>query len=188
MKKKKLILVGNKPFANDSLAAVIDGYDFVVRVNRMTNFGASGVKTDGVFLGMYSDFINQYDGGEHKDVFRLASQIFAVQMVKNDDKVLDYITSAQREGLEVVSHFYALCDVNVGSITSAVLMLHHLLRSHWADEYEITVTGLDIDGRGELMRTGDEWKNNEHGQMGDREEAWLKGLVESGLILYLPND
>lgn len=188
MAKKQLILVGNKPFSNLSLAETIDDYDFVIRVNRMTNYGLSGKKTDGVFLGMYSDFIEKYDGGEHRDVFKEASNIFSVQAVKNNEKVLDYITPEQRDGIEVVKHFYALQDVKVNSITSTVLMLHHLLNSHWKDEYEITVTGVDIDGRGDIMANGDEWKDNLHGKNGHAEEEWLKSLVEKGLIKYLRNE
>ena len=50
--KQRLILVGNKPFECDR-SAEIDAMDFVVRVNRMNNFGLSGTRLDGYFLGLY---------------------------------------------------------------------------------------------------------------------------------------
>ena len=46
--KKTLILVGNKPPYRMGLHTLIDSFDYVLRINRMNNLGATGKRIDGL--------------------------------------------------------------------------------------------------------------------------------------------
>ena len=183
--RKRLILVGNKPFTRD-MSEVIDHFDFVVRVNRMNNYGLSGTKIDGYHLGMFNDFMNVYHGGEHVQEIRRATQIFAPERVIADRKhIFDYISQEQYDGIECVDWVHAHKDMGIFSPTSTVLMLWHLLNTHWAGSYDIYLTGMDIEGRGEMFMTNPEWSTTSHRLYGDAEEQYIKGLIKDGKIQFL---
>lgn len=183
--KKRLILVGNKPFERD-LSAVVDGYDFVVRVNRMNNFGLSGRKIDGYYLGLYTDFVQKYQGGEHRREIRRARQIFCQpRILKKKPLIFDFINHEQYHGIETTDWAGCQRDTGIRVPTSTMLVLHHLLTTHWAEEYEISLTGVDIEGRGQMFREQAEWNTTRHRDSGIEEERWLKKIVAEGKIFYL---
>lgn len=184
---KELLLIGNKPYETFEKANEVNNFDFVVRVNRMTNYGVTGSKLDGHYLGMYKDFRDVYHGGEHKDLIKLAKQIFCPQVIKdNTEHIFDYITQEQYDNIEIVDiGERPRNEMNCAYPTSTLFMLRHLLSTHWADEYNIWLTGVDIEGRGELMANGDEWKYTRHATCGQAEENWIKWQVKRGRMKML---
>ena len=54
---KKLIVVGNK-LMEQNLSDKIDKFDFVVRINRMNNYGNAGTKTDLLAVDPHNEFFN----------------------------------------------------------------------------------------------------------------------------------
>lgn len=184
--KKELILVGNKPFLTDQLACEIDSYDFVVRVNRMNNLYLSGSRVDGYYLGMWKDFRNIWNGGPYKDRIKDARKVFMCQKVfENTDHVFEYVTKEQYDNCEIIDINASRAGIGAQYPTSTVSVLWHLLNTHWNDEYNITLTGLDIDGRGDMFLSESEWNTTKHGECGYDEERYLKWLVETRQIKFI---
>lgn len=185
---KNLLLIGNKPYEEFDKADEVKDFDFVVRVNRMTNYGVTGTRLDGHYLGMYDDFRNVYHGGEYAEMIKTAQQIFCPQLVKdNTEHIFDYITKEQYDGIEVVDiGERPRNEMNCHYPTSTLFMLRHLLRTpKWKDEYDIYITGIDIEGRGNLMSNGEAWINTRHRYCGYAEEEWLKWRIKQGEIKVL---
>lgn len=185
MMKKRLILVGNKPFECDR-SAEIDAMDFVVRVNRMNNFGLSGTRLDGYFLGLYTDFVQKYHGGAHRREIRRARQVFCQpRVLRKKPLIFDFITLEQYAGIETTSWEGCIRDTGIRVPTSTMLVLHHLLTTHWAEEYDVWLTGVDIEGRGQMFRDCEEWNTTRHRDSGVEEQAWLRRLVNDEKIKML---
>ncbi|WP_173431791.1 hypothetical protein [Sharpea azabuensis] len=105
MDKKNLLVVGNKiglPNYNGYYISLklynqaIQNMDYVCRINRMHNYNVTtGVKTDGLYIGGWSDFIQQYRGGEHTDVIKTVKDIYVDVRAWNggfDRKCREFIT------------------------------------------------------------------------------------------------
>ena len=183
--KKRLILVGNKPFECDR-SAEIDAMDFVVRVNRMNNYGLSGTRIDGYFLGLYTDFVQKYHGGAHRREIRRARQVFCQpRVLRKKPLIFDFISMEQYAGIETTSWEGCIRDTGIRVPTSTMLVLHHLLTTHWAEEYDVWLTGVDIEGRGQMFRDCEEWNTTRHRDSGVEEEAWLRRLVNDEKIKML---
>lgn len=186
MKKKELILVGNKPFLTDDLAEEIDSYDFVVRVNRMNNLYLSGSKIDGYYLGMWKDFRDVWHGGQFKERIKDAKKIFAPKEVYRNTKfIFDYITKEQYDSIEVINITESRKGTSVPYPTSTISTLWYLLNSNWNEQYNISLTGVDIDGRGEMFLREEEWNTTTHGNCGYDEERYLRNLVETKQIKFI---
>jgi len=54
---KNLIVVGNKQM-KQNLSEKIDKFDFVIRINRMNNYGNAGIKTDLLAVDPHNEFFN----------------------------------------------------------------------------------------------------------------------------------
>lgn len=189
MEKKKLILVGNKPTKKDGLANIVDSFDFVVRVNRMTNLYYTGSKIDGHYLGMWKDFIEEYDGGEYKDKIKEAKVIFCPPKVYNNTQNLfKYITRKQFMTAEIINLNASTFGINTDFPTSTISVLWYLLNSHWVYEYDIYITCIDVEGRGELFLTNNEWCENNHKYAGIDEEKYLKALLENNIITRIADE
>ena len=186
MEKKRLILIGNKPFSSDTLCDEIDSYDFIVRVNRMNNLYKAGTRVDGYYLGMWRDFRDIWHGGEHRDRIKDAKVVFACPIIyRTTEYIFDYITREQYDNIELIDINASRKGIGTMYPTSTISVLYHLLNSHWADEYDITLTGVDIEGRGDMFRSDMEWNTTTHVMSGDDEEKYLRNLVENGEIKFL---
>ena len=53
------------------------------------------------------------------------------------------------------------------------------------ENYEIWIAGITVEGRKELMETGDPWINTNHRFFGKEEEEFLKRLLQEGKIKRL---
>ena len=61
MYMKKLMLVGNKEGKTD-ISSIVDQFDFVVRLNRMSNYGKTGCKTDLLLVDPHPVFFKLIEG------------------------------------------------------------------------------------------------------------------------------
>ena len=52
-----MILVGNKVIDKD-ISGEIEQFDFIVRLNRMNNWGMTGTRTDLYFADIHGEFLN----------------------------------------------------------------------------------------------------------------------------------
>lgn len=182
---KKLLLIGNKLIDKD-ISAKVDAYDYVVRVNRMNNIPNTGTKINGYYLGMWKDFREKYHGGEHKELIKNAEIVFCCNRVyKNTQNIFDYITQEQYDNVEIIDIDKSRKGIGTKFPTSTISVLWHLVNSHWADEYEISITGIDIEGRDELFRTNWEWASTAHITAGKAEADYMLKLISEGKIKVL---
>lgn len=184
---KRLILIGNGPVPRD-ISEEIDSFDYVFRINRMCNLLLTCPdRIDGLFMATYDDFKNEYKGGVFKDYFKSAKQIFMTESMKRRFREWrDYITEEQYNGIQTFNFFFPLPFHLGPAPTTTIRVLNILVNDpKWYKEYEIWIAGITVDGRAELMRTGDPWKNTNHDRYGDYEERFLKKLVDDGKIKLL---
>ena len=191
--KKDLILIGNKPNIID-ISKEVDSYDFVMRVNRMQNYGLSGTKIDGLYLCLSFEYLSLLDEHSHELTLK-ADKIFIeprheyfLEMHLNeictkeqyDNHGLVYFSN---EGFERVIPNRRYDQVP----TSTFKLLDYLLNTeYWMDNYNITVSGVDIEGRGELLSNGDAWRSTTHKDVGDAEGAYVLKNVEDGRLKLRP--
>lgn len=183
--KKKLLLIGNKPIEED-VSEKVDSFDFVVRVNRMTNVPNTGRKIDGYYLGMWRDFREQYHGGEHRDIMKEAKVVFCHPRVyENRVNIFEYITKEQYMTAEIINVNASRIGIGTQYPTSTISVLWYLVNSHWAYEYDIYIFGIDIEGRDELFRSNAEWNTTTHVNAGGDEAEYMKRLIAEGKIKVL---
>lgn len=182
---KQLILIGNKPIEGDY--GFIDAeYDKVFRINKMCNWGQTGRRVDALYLGAFPHF-TLVNGGKHREHLRDAGQVYMLPIVhKMFWEWRDYLTPQQYYGAEMVN-FQEPRDYFGTATTSTIDVLWLLVNERIAayKGYEITLAGVDVEGRAELLRTGEPWRDNEHSKAGATEERWLKELISTGRIKYL---
>lgn len=189
MAKKRLILVGNKPTNKDGLSNLVDSFDYVVRVNRMNNLGATGTKIDGCYIGAWPDWKYKYKGGEHRDLYKTIPHLFMIKRTwENFENYKEFITDEQYANVELLD--FSICKEHIGTprATSALRVLDCLLHSHWVDEYDISITGIDVEGRGWLFINNPTWSETGHKYAGFAEERYLKKIIEEGLVTRIPDE
>ena len=184
---KKLLLIGNGPIPID-ISDKVNEFDYIFRINRMTNFETTGNRIDGLFIGIYRDFLEIYKGGKFKDEFKNAKQIFLTESLKRNFKNdwQKYITQEQWDNIKFFSFKYNREHIKATQITTTIRILDILTsEKEWFENYEIWICGITVEGRGELMKNGNPWKNTQHCRYGYDEEAFLKKLLEEGRIKRL---
>lgn len=180
---KKLLLIGNGPIGKD-ISDKVNQFDYVFRVNRMTNLHETGTRIDGVYIGVYKDFLDIYKGGENKEYYKTAGRIFLDMYGKFTllNKWKDYMTEEQWHNVGIIHLFSP-----VPCATTTIRVLDHLLSTS-AKEYEIWIAGIDVEGRGDLMAKGEPWKGTCHAETGYDEEKYLKDLIKNNKIKVLNYD
>lgn len=73
--KKRLLLIGNGPILIN-ISDKVNKFNYVMRINRITNFIIIESRIDGVFIGAYKDFREFYKGVEFKEYFKTAKEVF----------------------------------------------------------------------------------------------------------------
>lgn len=182
---QRLILIGNKPLRENHLWIDTE-YDKIFRINKMDNLGNSGERIDALYLGAYPDF-TAAKGGKHRARYREARSICMLPIPHRFFwDWSDYITREQFERIQLIDFTEARCFFKAAT-TSTINILWLLLNGKFAEfkDYEITLAGVDVEGRAELLRTGEPWRDNEHSKAGATEERWLKELISTGRIKYL---
>lgn len=185
--KKKLLLLGNGPIPID-ISDKVNKFDYVFRINRMTNFKTTGKRIDGLFIGVYADFLHDYKGGEFKEYFKEAKQIFLTDMLKLNftNYWSEYITEEQWNNVKLLSYEHNYEHIQAEQITTTIRILDILTSEpEWCNNYEIWIAGITVEGRGELMKNGDAWIKTLHSKYGHKEEFFLKKLLSEGKIKRL---
>lgn len=184
---KKLIVIGNKPIDHD-MSFIDEEFDYILRINRMINFGNTGNRIDGLFLGAYTDFKKVYKGGEYRQWFMSVKDIYLTDQIKRNFRNWnEFITKIQWDN--AISWDFVKAKKELGcNATSSICTLWTILNDPgFTSEYEIWFTGLDIE-RGEMMKVGDPWKNTGHNNAGKGETDFLKNSINQGILKYLSDE
>ena len=173
----------------------IDKFDFVVRVNRMNNYGNTGTKTDLLAVDPHSEFFELVEKpfGKYNDAKRLVVNtfffspksasmllqkgIFKQQQLANAIKLCfqDY-----RRGL--VERYVGNDDGSI-NFTNFFITLCYAIDSY-SNDYQIWFTGVDVNGRGNMMKTNSTWTKN-HSCAGEAEEKLLNQFIGDNIIHQL---
>ena len=186
-KKKKLILVGNKPPRKNGLSKEIDSFDFVLRVNRMNFLGIAGSRIDGLYLEASPVFTHQYEGGENKNKIGGAGRIFMRRhWYMHFDTWARYLTPAQYANIEVIDESSTIRETGFRRLTSSIMLLGHLLHSQWVQNYHIYITCLDVEHRARIVDNDRTW--DWHKGAGEVEQEYLLNHIQSASITRLPDE
>lgn len=173
--------MGNKPPYRMGLHTLIDSFDYVLRINRMNNLGATGKRIDGLYLEANHLFKYILHAGENRNEIKRAANIFMNPYWYEHFREWDaFLTKRQYESVEIINNEEATKVIGFERPTSAVLMLAYLLNSRWKEYYDIHITCLDVEGRAELIDHNPYW--NWHKGAGVYEENYLKRLIDHGII------
>lgn len=183
MDKKRLLLIGNGPIPLD-ISDKVNEFDYVLRINRMTNLTNTGKRIDGVFIGAYKDFRTIYKGGEFREYFKTAKQIFLTNNIqKKFDNWSEFLTKDQWDNVKIMDFKYNLEKVGTTHPTTTICVLNVLTSfPEWYDNYEIWICGITVEGREQLMSKGTPWAKTGHRFDGKKEEDFLKKLLDEGKI------
>ena len=186
MGKKTLLLIGNGPIPID-ISDKVNEFDYVMRVNRMTNFSTTGTRIDGVFIGAYHDFREIYKGGEFKDYFKTAKEVFLTDNLKKwFTDWSEFLTQEQWDNVKIMDFHSNLENIGRTFPTTTICVLNVLTSDpQWYEKYEIWICGITVEGREELMYNGAPWIKTTHRFDGKKEEEFLKKLIAEGRIKRL---
>lgn len=199
--KKRLIIIGNKmsrPTYNgvdismEAYQQAIQNCDYVCRINRMHNYGiTTGTKIDGLYIGGWNDYVNNYKGGQHVDVTKTAKNIFVDKRAwpNFENKCLDFITQEQKNNITICPFIEQKEHIGNPYPCSVILMIDYFATTKpWCDEYEIWVTGIDIENRKDILSNGWQWKTAGHITGAEAEEQYLKKMLDDGKIKHLEKE
>lgn len=183
---KKLLLIGNGPIPID-ISDEVNKFDYVFRINRMTNFKTTGNRIDGVFIGAYHDFKHIYKGGEFKEYFKTAKQVFLTLPLKLQFwEWKNYLTKEQWDNVKLINFKDNYKNIGTPHPTTTICVLNVLTSlPEWYENYEIWIAGITVNGRKELMTAGEPWANTSHKFDGEKEETFLKNLLKDNKIKRL---
>lgn len=179
-KKKTLVLVGNMPVSSSE----VDSFDYVIRLNHMSNYKETGTKTSGIYLEANSHFKATEDPPSFKDKAKGAISIFMKPYwLENFSEWAQYLTPKQYFGVELIDEEILCQIIGHPRPTSGVLILAHLLNSQWINEYDIYIIGFELKNRVRMIDKDPYWAWH-HGA-GEAESAYLNNCIKSGLIKVL---
>lgn len=199
--KKKLLIIGNKiehpnykgmEIPLDVYKNAIDNMDYVCRINRMHNYGVTGTKLDGLYLGGWNDFVQLYKGGEHTDLTYTAKDIYVDRRAwvgGFNTKCKQFISDQQFEHITICPFTEQKQHIQYAFPCSVLLMIDYFATEHpWCDEYEVWVTGIDIENRADVIKNGWQWAKNGHPRGAEAEEAYLKRMLAERKIHWLDKE
>lgn len=190
--KKDLILVGNKPDIKD-ISNIVDSYDYVLRVNRMQNYGLSGYRIDGLYICIWKQYLDLLTSEQHKITLKAKRIYTEPRNVPYFKAHWKYICSEEQ-----YKNYGLFAFLNIGfdrvipnrlsnqCPTSTFKLLDYLLTTpEWMDNYNITITGIDIVNRGDLLNNGKEWDGTTHKTVGEAEANFILKNIQNGNLSYL---
>lgn len=186
MNKKKLLLIGNGPI-NIDISEKVNEFDYIFRVNRMTNLGTTGNRIDGLFIGAYKDFKYKYKGGEFREYIKTSKEIFLTKILKDKfDNWDEFLTQEQWDNVKIMSFEYNHQNIGIPFPTTTLCVLNVLTSfPEWYKNYEIWIAGITVEGREKLMSEGEPWSKTNHRFDGKKEEDFLKKLINENRIKRL---
>lgn len=178
--KKKLVVVGNKPISYP----LVDTFDYVIRINRMTNYGDTGYRTDGLYLEANDVFKSIYTGKMLKERISEDTHIFMhPDWHKKFEEWPDFLSVQQYALTELVDYATICTLINCSNPTSGVTLLAHLLSTDWVEEYDIHIVGFELQNRVEMIDKDPYW--SWHHGAGVAELSYLNRCIESGVLKVL---
>lgn len=156
---KKLLLIGNGPIEND-ITEKVNEFDYVVRINRMTNKDKTGDRADACYVILCKQFFDA-----NPEPFDSVDTLY----IRPCD-VLSYLAGKKRffQNVKNIKFMPRLDD----RFSTTIGVLKHLLET----DYEIWLAGVTIDGRSKL-------DDKLHPMQ--EEEYYLKGLLQENKIKLL---
>ena len=174
--KKRMILVGNKVIDKD-ISDEIEQFDFIVRLNRMNNWGMTGTRTDILLVDANKQFFQLVQKPFSK--FRMAKKLW-INKPPFDGKIL--VKLLQR-GIFSIDQIKNSEKINIweyreksGYFFTNFCVLTQMLVEKFKDKYDIWITNADIIGRGNLLSTDSRWKGG-HDLAGIKEERILTNMI-----------
>lgn len=190
--KKDLILIGNKPNIKN-ISDIVDSYDYVLRVNRMQNYGLSGYRIDGLYICIWHQYLDLLTSEQHEITLK-AKRIYTeprnVPYFKMHWQQICTEEQYRNHGL------FRFLNIGFDRIipnrlpnqcpTSTFKLLDYLLTTpEWMDNYNITITGIDVEGRSDLLNNCKEWNETTHKTVGEAEANFVLNNIKLGNIKYL---
>lgn len=200
--KKKLLIIGNKmglPSYNNydiplnTYIEHIESMDYVCRINRIHNYDiTTGTKIDGLYLGGWNDFINQYKGGEHTDIIKQVKDVYVDNRAWQGgfkDTCSKFISQEQKDSLTVCTFEEQKKHINYPFPCSVLLMIDYFATTEpWCSEYEIYFTGIDVYNRCDVLSNEWQWKINGHSRGALFEQQYLMKMIAEGKIKWLEQE
>ncbi len=186
MKKKKLLIIANKPFTED-YSSIIADYDMVVRVNRMTNFEMCKGKTDLWLADVHEHALDLFRK-EDCEKFLLAKNVIS----------FCHSEATTKEFLAEIGHGKNATFINFDSlpinkyirqssynkwgyrVTNAIWLLIYCLENF--PKYKIFTLGFG--GRDFLKNPIHNW----HNKIADAETMLYEGLALTGRITPIDDE
>lgn len=179
--------MGNKPPMRVTLSNEIDSFDYVIRINKMNYLGHSGNRIEGLYLEANNNFKYECNGGDNKKSLKSAQKILMRPFwYEKFDSWNDFITQEQYLGIELIDEKKTIESTGFDRLTSSILLIGHLLESHWFEEYNIFITCLDVENRALLIDNHPIW--NWHKGGGIFEQRFLIEKLRSKLIYRISDE
>lgn len=183
MKRKKLLIIANKPL-DRNYSKIVAKYDMVVRIKRMTNFDMCKGKTD-LWLADVHDEATELFRQEDKEKFLIPKKAISfTHSRKTTQEFLEeigYVNDVEYipfESLPISKYVKGSGFNNMGRrVTNAIWMVIYCLE-HYPD-YEIHAI---IDSNRSFL---DSNIHNWHNKIYSLEGNFLNGLVEDGRLKIL---
>lgn len=190
--KKELILVGNKPDIVN-ISSLVDSHDYVLRVNRMQNYGLSGTRIDGLYICAWREYLQLSTKETYERTLKAKRIFIEPRHIKFLDMHWKEICSFEQYNHVGLFHFEnrgfdrVIENRQPNQVpTSTFKLLDYLLNTpQWMDNYNITITGIDINNRSDLLMNGANWIHTTHKTVGQAEADFIKKQVKLGNIKYM---
>ena len=189
----KLIIVGNKLIDKD-ISQTVDNFDCVVRLNRMSNYGKTGHKTD-LWL---ADF--------HNEFFKLVKKPYdkylnAKALLINSDRLITMYIKGLKQGIITQKQLSSARKTSLQHIAEKMLgkqnwmknktmptnyfLLTKYIIDNYSDKAEIWTVGVDITDRDVLFNTDSAYENSWHTNIGQFESTMLNKWIQEGKLHVL---
>ncbi len=188
MRSKKLLVVGNAPIDTD-MSKELKDFDYIVRVNRMTNYERCKSKTDLLLLDIYIGSEWSYIASANNSK-RFSTVKNVISFTDPPKIVCDKIgiTDKAYENMKITSFhdldikkYFPNYEYNNHRITNSMWMLLYCIEN-FSNDYEIWFTCMDVEGRAGLPYLN---KHMAHRGAAQDEENFLKTMIANGTIHFL---
>ena len=158
---KSLVIVGNKDIDKD-ISKFVDGCDKVVRLNRMMNYGMTGIRTDLLLADIHEEFLNLVTPPFDKF-------LGAKHLLVNYKKNFPYFPEAIRRGIFSISQISKSTHISLPQIADKFVKSEDFLKTktfptnfflltsyiidNYSKDYELWITAVDVAGRDEIFNT-----------------------------------
>lgn len=184
MKKKRLLIIGNAPL-NDDISEDVKSFDFIVRINRMSNYDNCASHTDLWLCDMWWGAVKAYikESKTNNDKFKDVSQIISFYKTYVDkyqecgipDELISSTKMVSFENEFDIKNYIPLYNWKDYRPSNSLWIILYCLEKY-ANEYDIYITGINIFDRSYLSN------NTPHVKIYKFEVELLQKLFNEGKI------